>query len=240
MSRLFVYLFVFFILISAKDTFSQTGSAQSRFIDLDLGVGKYQGNLSAAFIYQWRLGKNRKFGIGTGARLTSYLGKNQHYATAPAKLTSGETGPQVLFIENITANMDTFLIKKARVNAMNIPVYLSYNVSNKFQLGFNIDLIGFSFGAKVSGSYINGSQGMNTDAKPTAFNALLISDNDIGTLNSALYGKYLLNEKIALKAGLQFLFTEYTTDAKVQQFPEANDRFRNKSLMFSAGVSFHL
>lgn len=237
--KLFPYLFVC-ILLPVESASGQTANARSRFIDVDLGIGKSQGNLSAAFIYEWRVGEKQKFGVGTGIRFTSYLGKNQYYATAPAKLTSGETGPQVLFIENIKANMDTFLVKTAQVNALNIPVYLSCKLSDRFLIGFNIDLIGFSFGAKVSGNYINGFQGMITDGKPTALNVLLISDNDLGTLNSALYGKYALREKIALKAGMQFLFTEYTTETKVQQFPDANDRFRKKSLLLAVGVSFDL
>ena len=238
-TKLLLYLFVLTTL-SVESAVGQTANAWSRFIDVDLGIGKSEGNLSAAFIYERRLGEKQKFGVGTGIRFTSYLGKNQYYATAPAKLTSGETGPQVLFIENIKENMDTFLVKTAQVNALNIPVYLSYKLSDKFLIGFNIDLIGFSFGAKARGNYINGFQGMITDGKPTAFNILLVSDNDLGTLNSGLYGKFTLWEKIALKGGMQFLFTEYTTETKVQQFPEANDRFRNKSLLFAVGVSFDL
>jgi hypothetical protein len=74
------------------------------------------------------------------------------------------------------------------------------------------------------------------DGKPTAFNVLLISDNDHGTLNSELYAKYYFNEDWGIKIGAQFLFTEYTTDTEVQQFPEPNDRFRNKSLMLAIGV----
>ena len=73
-------------------------------------------------------------------------------------------------------------------------------------------------------------------AHPTPFNVLLISDNDRGTLNSELYANYFLNEKWGLKLAGQFLFTEYTTQYEIQQYPEANDRFRNKSLLLAIGV----
>ena len=79
-----------------------------------------------------------------------------------------------------------------------------------------------------------------TSASPTPFNILLVSDNDRGSLNSEFYGKYLLNEKWAVKLGAQFLFTEYTTQTKVQQFPQANDRFRNKPLLLCVGVRYKL
>jgi hypothetical protein len=77
-------------------------------------------------------------------------------------------------------------------------------------------------------------------AKPTSLNLLLVSDNDKGSLNSELFARYLIGEKWGIKGGVQFLFSEYTTDTELQQFPEPNDRFRNKSLMFSAGVSYKL
>ena len=221
-------------------TGAQTRSSNARFIDLDFGVGDTEGSLSLSINFDKAFGKNKKIVVGFGGRFTSYLGKNQYYITAPAKLTSGSTGPGVLFKENIEANIDTFLIKTAQVNAINLLVTVGYNLSDKLMLRFNIDAIGFSFGKSISGNYINGAQGSIEPASPTAFNVLLISDNDIGSLNSELFARYLLNDKWAIKGGLQFQFTEYTTSSEVQQFPEPNDRFRNKSLMFSAGVSFKL
>jgi hypothetical protein len=97
--------------------------------------------------------------LGFGARFTSYLGKNQYYTTAPAKLTSGSTGPGVLFKKNIEANLDTFLIKTSQVNSFNLVLTVGYNLSERLMLRFNIDAIGFSFGRNVNGNYINGAQG---------------------------------------------------------------------------------
>jgi hypothetical protein len=68
-------------------------------------------------------------------------------------------------------------------------------------------------------------------------NALLISDNDRGSLNSELYGRYWLTDKIGLRAGASFQFTEYTTNRKLTF---ENDRFRNKILMPFAGISVKL
>ena len=212
----------------------------SKLVDLNVGIGNTEGTLAASLNYDVGLGKKKKIVIGIGARFTAYLGKNQYYETAPAELTSGSTGPGVLFKENIVANMDTFLVKTAQVNSLNLMITLGYNITERLMLRFNIDAIGFSFGKKVTGNYINGSLGEMEWATPTSFNALLISDNDRGSLNSEFFARYMLNGKWGLKAGLQFHFTEYTTDSQVQQFPEPNDRFRNKSLVFSAGVSYKL
>lgn len=232
---LFYFLFPF-----AGTTFciAQENSNVSKYADATLAVGDMEGTLSLSYYRSWMLGAKRKFEIGLGGRFTTYIARNQYYVTAPARLTSGSTGPGVLFKENIEENMDTFLIKSPQVNALNIAVNLGYHFSQKFMAGFNIDLIGFSFGGSTRGNYINGIYGQMGDGSPTSFNVLLISDNDRGTLNSEFYGKYFFNDTWGLKGGVQFLFTEYTTDEKLQQFPEPNDRFRNKSLMICLGATY--
>jgi hypothetical protein len=239
MIRIVTYLYLS-LFIPLAVVAQQSPSTKSKSIDLGFGVASSQGTLSAAYVYDWNLGKRKKFIIGIGGRMTAYVGANQYYSTAPADITSGSTGPGVFFKEDIIENIDTFLIAKPRVVAFNAMINLGYKVTQRISLGFNIDAIGFSVGNKTQGNYINGSQGQIVEAKPTAFNLLLVSDNDLGSLNSEFYGKYKLNDKISLKAAFQFLFTEYTTEIAVQQFPEPNDRFRNKSSMFSAGVSFNL
>ena len=219
---------------------AQTLPASYALIDLDVAVGNSEGTMALSLNFDKNLGKKKRIVVGGGARFTSYLGKNQYYITAPAELTSGDTGPGVIFKENIEANIDSFLIKTAQVNSLNLFVTLGYNVSSRLLFRFNIDVIGFSFGKSANGNYINGSQGAMVSSHPTPFNLLLVSDNDKGSLNSEFFGRYLLNDKWGVKAGVQFHFTEYTTDTEVQQLPEPNDRFRNKSLMFMLGVSYKL
>lgn len=226
-----IVLFGFFLTISIG-SFSQVWEA-----NFTGAFGNSEGTISAMVGYDWELWKSKKFAIGIGGRGTSYFGSNQHYITAPAELTSGSTGPGVIFKENIDENIDTFLIKSPQVNSINVFINLRYKFNEKLMIGFNIDAIGFSFGAQKRGNYINAAQTTEENSKPTAFNVLLISDNDRGSLNSELYGKYFFNDRWGVKLGAQFLFTEYTTDTEVQQFPEPNDRFRNKSLMFAFGVT---
>ena len=233
-------LLAIFFSLSLIATYGQETSSKSRSIDLGLAFGSSQGTFTAAYIHSRRLGKKQKFEIGAGGRLTSYFGSNQYYSTAPAELTTGSSGPGVLFKETITANIDTFLIARPQVFALNAMVNLGYRLSEKFSIGFSIDVIGFTLGGEKKGNYINGAFGQNTTGKPASFNALLIGDNDKGSLNSEFYAKYKLNEKWSLKAGLQYLFTEYVTATEVQQFPKPNDRFRNKSSLFTLGASLTL
>ncbi|HQQ98868.1 MAG TPA: hypothetical protein PLX35_16465 [Cyclobacteriaceae bacterium] len=228
------------IITTALVLFGLTCFAQQPFnyIDATAGVAKYQGAFSLAFVHNWPLGTSRKFEVGVGGRFTSYVAANQYYVTAPAELTSESTSPFIIFKDNVTANMDTFLVKSPQINSLNLSIHLGYQFGKKISAGFNIDAIGLSFGGSRSGNYINGPVGKVTTATPTTFNVLLISDNDRGSLNSEFYLRYALSGPWSVKLGAQFLFTEYTTATKVQQFPQENDRFRNKSLLFCLGVGY--
>lgn len=195
-----------------------------QFIQTGAGLGNNQISLSAAYLYNWNLGEKKKFFIGTGARFTSFFGKDNNYLSAPAKLA------------NETAATDTILASKPRVNAINLLINLGYNFSNDLQAGFNIDAIGLSFGGNTTVNTPN----TNTTAKPSGFNVLLVGNNDIGTLNSQFYLHYKLNHKLGVNAAYQYLFTELTTNIAVQTLPTENDRFRNKASMFYAGLTYQL
>jgi hypothetical protein len=171
------YLLIVVCFVTSGPLFSQPSIKE---IDFTGAVGKYEGSLSMMYTHGWRFGKNKKFEFGLAGRFTSYLGQNQYYITAPAELTSGSTGPGVIFKENIPENIDSLLINWPQINALNLALHLGYQLNSRFSLGFNIDAIGFSFGQQKSGSYINGTYGQQTDAKPTSLNLLLVSDNDLG------------------------------------------------------------
>jgi hypothetical protein len=225
------------LLFISNLSFSQ--SKNQRYVDFSLAAGS---GFSPALSYNhlWGLGKKSgRFKIGTGLRFTYFGAKNKDLITAPATLTTGEKGPQVLFKENIEANLDTLHLNKVGVGYLNIPIHLQYSFSPKFELGFNIDVIGVSFGGKQNGTfYASDSKSLNKSsqsAKPSTLNLLLVSDNDLGSLNSELYARYWLNDKIGLRAGLSFQFAEYTSDKKLTL---DNDRFRTKNLLPMLAVSY--
>lgn len=217
--------------------FAQKGN---QLFDLSGSVGNAQGSGSLSYVYNWQVGKNKKFEIGAGVRFASFFSSNKYYITAPAKITSGSTGPAVFFKENISSNLDSLLLASSNSNSLNLSINLGYHITKKISAGFNIDAIGFTFGKNQNGKYINGNTIVNTLAKPTGFNLLLISDNDLGSLNSEFYFTYKFNSKWSVKTGYQFLFSEYTTATTVQQFPSPNDRFRYKSSSFLIGVRYQL
>lgn len=198
----------------------------------------------------WGFGKNKKnFKVGLGARLTSsFGGSSLEYITAPAKLTSGKTGPGVFFADQIPQNIDTLSLNGTQVNAINLYLALRYDFAKKWGVEFNIDLAGASLGGDKNATlnYGDGAYASrNTTAKPTVGNVLLISDNDIGSLNSEFMISYKIKPKLKIKAGASFLFNEYTLDNPVNYLntigTQVNtDRYRTKMLMFGVGASFRL
>ncbi len=219
---------------------AQKLSTKDKSANFSLGFGGNQFTTALGYQYLWKLGKRKHFEVGIGGRFTSNFGNGNYFKTAPAILTSGKTSPGVLFSDVIEQNIDSVYFKKSQVNALNLTINFAYKITSKITAGFNIDAIGFSFGSKQDGIYFpNAGVGTATNAKPTSFNVLLISDNDKGSLNSEFYAQYNFNKTWGAKLGFQFLFTEYTTNTNVQTTPtgEKNDRFRNKASQISIGVT---
>jgi hypothetical protein len=220
---------------------AQKRTAAEQAASFSLAFGSNQFTTTLNYQYLWNFGKKKQWQMGAGARLTNNFGNKNFFITAPAKLTSGKTGPGVFFADQIIPNIDSIYLLKSQTNALNITINFGYKINDKFSLGFNIDAIGFSFGGNQNATYYgNGGAVGATTAKPTSFNLLLVSDNDLGTLNSEFFGQYNFNKKWAAKLGFQFLFTEYTTSTKVQTTPggQQNDRFRNKSGELSLGATY--
>ena len=239
--KLINYLFVFALTLPSI-IFSQEaekkGYKYNHNFDLALSTSGNQSSGALSWVKFHNVTKKHRFKIGYGIRFTSQVGKNLNYVTAPAIITSKQTGPQVLFSKIYYENVDTFFVSKAQHNLLNLSINLQYTIKQKFDIGFNIDAVGLSFGNTITGSYKSYQDNVNMQAQmamPTSLNLLLVSDNDIGALNSELYFRYWFSPKWAVRAGATFLFTEYTTNNKLRL---ENDRWRNKSLMGMIGITF--
>lgn len=201
--------------------------SSDRYTDLTLGFGSKQTSIAAGYFTDWTIGKKKRFFVGTGIRFNAVMSNKQSFLSAPPKLASN------------VANTDTLTGSNTQLYAFNAVLNLGYHISSKIDIGFNIDLLGFSFGPEKSAQFVQNGNISNANAKPTAFNVLLIGSNDRGTLNSEFYIKYKASQKINLKLALQHYFTELTTISKVQTVPMLNDRFRNISDLIAVGVSYH-
>jgi hypothetical protein len=205
---------------------------------VSFGAKQFAGALAWEKLHP--IGKKGKLKIGYGIRFNTYSGTDQNYLTAPAKITGAS---------DFKDNYDTVSFKKAQSNSINLALFFQYTIFKKLDLGFNIDAVGFSFGANQIGEYTTSKYKpvdmpniikyqTTTNAKPTSINALLVGDNDLGMLSSELMARYWITEKLAVKFGLNYLFTEYTTDKVLRG--GINDRYRNKSLLYEIGISLKI
>jgi hypothetical protein len=207
-------------------TFSLYAQQNNNYAELGGSIGSSVGSVNVALHKNWTLGKKDKFVIGTGLRFTSFFGTDVNFTTAPADLTGDNK------------NIDTLFAPTPSMSSINALINLGYRLNNKLEVGFNIDVIGISFGTKGTPTFISNGKKSATTANPTSTNILLVGDNDKGSLNSHLYVKYEISRNVGIKLAYQFLFNELTTETKIQTFPSANDRFRQKSAMIFAGISY--
>lgn len=204
-----------------------------------VGDNNYGGHASWSHYHGFGK-KKRRLKIGYGIRITSYFGINKHYVTAPAKLTSGFTGPLVAFSDNIEGNMDSIFITRPQTNSLNAFICVQYTILRRWDIGLNLDLFGVSFGTRKIAQYTSvqnqpGDYFVAQDTYPTGFNVFLTSDNCIGNLTSEVYLRFWINNQWAIKGSFVYAYSEYTT---VNQLRLENDRFRNKMMMGSIGVTY--
>jgi len=237
----FLPLLLFF---SASFISAYAQTKRNIFADVTGTIGTSQGSAALSYVHNWKLWEQKKWEAGLSVRWTTYFGTKKDFVTAPARLARSSTIPFVIvFAGQETQNWDTSTVQRPLINALNLSSNFGYNFSMRWYAGFNIDLIGVSFGRNTSSILTsNGATTTEPSTKPSAFNLLLTGDNDKGTLNSEFFLKYKINNSLGIKATYQFLFTEYKTTSIKQIAPDGTtvDRFRNKVNAFGIGISYNL
>jgi hypothetical protein len=234
---LFIALFFPNFSYSQDNTEIKEINSNQVYSDINLAAGIYNGGFAGALAYSrlHPIAFKKRFYIGYGVRFTSYFGKNGDYVTAPADVSEGN-----FFKPQNEEKLDTLFMPSSQTNSLNAAIFLMYKFTPKFSVGFNIDAIGFSFGKDQTSTFYSYSENIpatTSNASVTNFNVLLTGDYDIGSLNSEIYAHYDASDKIAVRAGANFIFSEYTTDKK---FAFDNDRFRKKSLGLMLGLAYKL
>ena len=142
---------LFLFVAATMQAQQKTLPAINQFADLTGTVGQSQGTVSASYVYNWRLGKKKKWEAGLGLRYTGYFGVKRDFTTAPGRLARSTTTPFVIvFAGQKIENWDTLTVQRPFVNSVNLSANFGYNFNAKWSAGFNIDLIGFSFGRTTS------------------------------------------------------------------------------------------
>jgi hypothetical protein len=213
MRKKLFFLTIFLLHLFTQNAFAQTeentkkGYKYNNNFDVAFGVGSNEFSSALSWVKFHGIGKKQKFKIGYGLRLSNYFGTDKKYTTAPASLINEK-------------KIDETTFSSAQTNSLNANINLQYRFSQKFEVGFNIDVIGLSFGGEQNPTKL----GIGVaKASPTSGNILLVGNNDIGSLNSEFYARYWISPKFAIRAGFSHFFSEYTTTTKLAY---NNDRYR--------------
>ncbi len=178
---------------------------------------------------------SKEIHVNPGLRVNAFNGSSLDFITAPAEYTVNDSEVDTLFMPSVQSNF------------ANLYVRLGYDITEKLSVSFDIDLVGVSFGSEQNDNVFKPGEDLQSTnigssssvvANPTQINALLVGDNDLGSLNSTFMITYNLTKRLGIDAGLTYVFTEYTTDLSIGY--DGNDRFRNKSAMGYFGVSYLL
>jgi len=170
---------------------------------------------------------SRTLSPGLGIRVASYFGRdNVSFSTADADLIRSN-------------KTNTLSISGAQTNSVNLSFHLKGEILPRFELGFDIDLIGFSFGNSRFGDYSssNASLAGLQPAHASSFNVLLGGKPDRGQLDSEFYAAYWLSDDWALRAGFSHFISEYTTDNALDF---GNNRFRHSANLGFVAVVYGL
>lgn len=242
MKKVILYLFLSIITVNVS---AQGLDKTYKTFDLSLSGGNGSFSPAISFTQSWGLGKSNRFKVGYVARITPHFGGEANFRTAPAKFTSGTSSFSALFSDDIVSNIDTFRVSSFQTFAVNIGIVLQYAISNKLEVGFNIDATGKTWGTTVNGDLISKRNkrkfrdgSTTSSANPETWNFLLVSDSDIGSLNSEIYARYWVTNKIGIRAGISYQFVELTTEKKVEINGKLNDTWRFKNSMPMIAISY--
>lgn len=223
---------------------SEERPATTQTLDLSLATKGSLTTVALSINQLHGLWHSRRFRIGYGLRLTSAFGHDTDYKTAPPELVKGTGKGSVigLFTPDLDENIDTLRLPQTQGHSVNLSANLEYVLSRRIEIGFNIDVIGFTFGPNQSGTFIANSpvrssfNGTVQEARLTSFNLLLGDKSDRGSLNSEGYVRYRFTPRFSLRTGLSFQFNEYTTNRKLTF---NNDRFRSSNLRVLLAAAYH-
>ena len=181
-----------------------------KWLNLSAGTNGNGFLATAAYEYNWGLGQKKNFRLGAGIRVSTFFGGDEFYRSAPPEFYNDDTKADSIYIvDNPQQN--------------NIALYISatYRIKQKIEAGFNIDALGYSFGAEKQATY--GQLQSNNLVHANGLSLLLIDANDRGMLNSQFWIGYNIDSHWMIRGGFSHLFTEYRTDRELQP---GNDRFR--------------
>ncbi|MDX2062499.1 MAG: hypothetical protein SFY70_05515 [Bacteroidia bacterium] len=171
----------------------------------------------------------RVWPVGLKGRLMAGGGVRYNY--------QGSTGQISLELidDNRNANAEV-LVSGLVVHNLALFAEASYRISDRLEGGFNIELVGVTFGPEQSLPLQPPDFPLSVE--PETLGLLLVGENDLGTLNSEFFAAYRVSERLWLRANLSYVVNNYLTTTPVTSGEEA--RLQRFFSYLTVGVQFQL
>jgi len=169
--------------------------------NIEIGVGFGNGTTAGIGYWQdWGLGQKKAVRLGYGVRFTTYSGSDVTHISAPPEFYTDE------------AMQDSIFVADPQMNNIALYIGASYVIAERFELGFNIDAVGYTFGGDKDATFTSDGMETATTVNPNSITALLIGPRDIGMVRSDFFAGYKFNDNWSARVGYGLLFTEYRTE----------------------------
>jgi len=198
----------------------------ARTLDASIGLARDRGTVAVSWNHLLAVLPGR-LEVGLGARLTTFR------ATGPLVFRTGDPG----LIRDDRVNR--LIISDPWVTSLNAQLLAVVRIAGGLEAGFDIDLVGYSFGPGRTGDYeaTDPTFAGPRKARVSAFDLLLFDIRDRGQLNSEFFLGYRLDPVWTVRGGLSHVATEYRT---VEPLDGGNRRFRRFTNQWFVGVSRRL
>ncbi|MCC5945106.1 MAG: hypothetical protein JJT94_09225 [Bernardetiaceae bacterium] len=230
-----IVFFRFFILFGlAFFLFCEKSEAQPRRkvsnwhhnFGLSVGGGNNQLAASLKWFHLYGVDSEQRFRIGYGFRLNFTGGGDIPFYSAPYELRKDK------------ATTDTLELKEPQLISLNIGLYMTYSITERWLLGFNMDLAGAGFGAESPGilysEQIPQPEGLLiAENKPQYGNLFRGWRDDLGALNTEVYVGYQLSPNWQIRGGIARYKWEFRTPIA---FVRDNERYRSAAILGFIGV----
>ena len=167
---------------------------------------------------------NRRLAVGLGVRTTLANSGSRVYHTAETKFAA--------------TDQDQLLAQNLAIGNGALYFTIEGRVYRRFGIGFNIDLVGYSFGRNYPANYGADGAGPPVSVNGNQYSLLLTTKNDHGFLHAEVYVSYKVGNRVQLRAGL----AHQNLELQLSQEPinPGHDRFRQYISSGFVGVAIGL
>lgn len=208
-------LFLFTLLLPlASHAQISKGPRHATVFDWTVAAGPDLHYGSAAGWQLWGLDGGGRVQAGLGGRVT-------YYRSAGNDFDHQNGAPAILHVD------------EPRLLALNLALHLRARVAGPLRLGFNLDLLGATFGPDRTGTLTPAPTAgtFQGPPRPVWNNVLLGAAADRGSLNSALYASVALPYRLSVRGGWSHVVTAYEIGFA---------RYRRARNLAALGLSYQL